>query len=53
MNIPAHAQAARANNKVNIRKNESIRTSPTRNNEMDIETYFARVRLFIFSYIIS
>jgi hypothetical protein len=51
MKIPAHAQAARANNKVNIRKNDSIRASPTRNNEMDIETYFTRVMLFIFWYI--
>jgi hypothetical protein len=51
--IPAHAQTARVNNRVIMRKKDSIRISPTQNSIMAIRTYFRRVRLFIFSYMYS
>jgi hypothetical protein len=50
MKIPAHAQAARANSRVIIRKNDSIRAIPIKNNEIDIKTYFNRVKQPISSY---
>jgi hypothetical protein len=51
MNIPAHAQAAKANKIGIIRKNASIRTNPVMKSKMAMTMYFRRVKPLILLYI--